>query len=222
VKTALADSRIRRIVLLAAVNLMLVVVGWFLLVSPQRRSADTASQKAKGVQSQLQRLAAATTPIAPKQPVIHTAPLYSLDHAMPVTEDVPDLLLAVDQVADAAGVQVTGLSPQTPAQAVGYTVLPISLTLSGTYGSITGFMHQLEDMVTVRKHALLASGRLFSFTQVAISPGTTGHKLTATLSVDAYVFGVVAGATPLPAVASTDTTGTSTTGTSTTSTTASG
>lgn len=221
-KTVLADNRVRRIAALAAVNLLLAVGGWLALVSPQRKHADSAAQQVQSVQTQLQQIAAVTTPRAPKQPVIHVAGLYQLVHAMPTTEDEPDLLLTVDQIAGAAGVEVTTLSPQVPEQAAGYAVLPMSLSLSGTYASITSFMHRLRGLVSVRHGALVASGRLFSVTQLSIAPASTGHKLTATATVDAYVFGTVAGATPLavPAATSTTTTGTSTgSTTSTTSTT---
>jgi Tfp pilus assembly protein PilO len=220
-KTAFADNRVRRVAALAAVNLLLAVGGWLALVSPQRHHAASAAQQVQTIQTQLQQIAAVTTPIAPKAPVIHTAPLYSLVHAMPATEDEPDLLLTVDQLAAEAGVLVTTLSPQAPQQAAGYAVLPMSLSLSGTYASITSFMRQLRELVSVQHGDLLASGRLFSVTQLSLAPGTTGHKVTATATVDAYVFGTIPGAAPLavPAPASTTTTGTSTgSTTSTTST----
>lgn len=219
-KTAFADGRVRRIVALAAVNVMLVAGGWLALVSPQRHRADAAQQQVQSVQTQLQQIAAVTTPVAPKRPVIKTAGLYQLAHAMPPTEDEPDLLLTLDQLAAAAGVKVTALSPTTPSQQQGYTVLPVTLTLTGTYSSITSFLQRLRTLVSVRHGALLASGRLFSVTQIAITPANTGHRLTATMTVNAYVFGTVSGATPLalPASTSTSTTGTGTT--STTSTTA--
>lgn len=220
-KTLLAESRVRRIAVLAAVNLMLAVGGYLALVAPQKSHASAAQQAVLSVQSQLRQIAAVTTPVAPKQPVIHTADIYALDHAMPVTEDQPDLLLTVDQLARDANVRVITLSPSTPAQAAGYTTLPISLTIGGTYRTITDFMHGLEALVTVRHRALLASGRLFSVTNVAIAPGSGGGPpLTGTLTIDAFVFGSVAGATPLPVAATATSTGTGTTSTtSTTSTT---
>lgn len=215
-KTAFADSRIRRVAALAAVNLMLVAGGWLALVSPQRHHAASAQQQVQSVQTQLQQLAAETTPVAPKQPVIKTAGLYQLAHAMPATEDEPDLLLTVDELATASGVKVTALSPTNATQAQGYEVLPVSLTLSGTYASITRFLQNLRTLVSVRHQTLEARGRLFSVTQLAITPGTTGQKVTATATVDAYVFGTLPGATSLATSASSSTT---TTGTSTTPTT---
>lgn len=216
-KTALADNRIRRIVVLAAVNLLLVAGGWLALVSPQRHHAAAAQQQVQSVQAQLQRLAAETTPVAPKQPVIKTAGLYQLAHAMPATEDQPDLLLTVDQLAAASGVKLTTLSPTTVTQAQGYEVLPMTLTFSGTYGSITSFLQNLRTLVSVRHKTLEAHGRLFSVSQLTITPATTGKQLIATATVDAYVFGTLPGAAALAsAPAGTDTTATGTTSTTAT------
>lgn len=216
-KTVLADGRARRIAVLAGINLLLAVGGWVALVAPQRHHAAAAEQQVQSVKTQLQQIAAVTTPVAPKQPVIHTAPIYVLSHAMPTTEDEPDLLLAVDQVARAAGVRVTTISPTTPLQAVGYTVLPMTLDVNGSYSGITSFMAKLRTLVAVQRGRLYATGRLFSVQQVTLTPAGLGKSLSATMTVDAYVFGQVAGAAPLPvtAAATTSTTGTSSTSTST-------
>lgn len=220
-KTAFADNRVRRIILLAGLNVLLAAGGWLALVSPQRHHAAAAEQQVQSVKTQLQQIAAVTTPIAPKQPVIHTAPVYVLSHAMPTTEDEPDMLLAVDQVARSSGVKVTTVSPTTPLQAVGYTTLPMTLDVNGSYAAITSFMAKLRTLVAVQHGRLYASGRLFSVQQVTITPATSGAGLIATMTVDAYVFGEVAGATPLP-VTTTDTTTTGTTSTTTSTTTTSG
>lgn len=223
-KTTFADSRVRRIAALAGLSILLAAGGWLALVSPQRHHAAAAAQQVQSVQTKLQQIAAATTPVAPKQPKIRVAGLYELDHAMPVTEDEPDLLITVDQLAQESGVQITALSPAAPVAAQGYTTLPLTLDLVGTYGSITTFMQQLRDLVSVRHGSLLASGRLFSVTNLNIVPQGRGHRLTATATVDAYVFGLVAGVTPFvsPTATDTSTTGTSTTSTTTTTTTTSG
>ena len=219
-KTKLADSRARRIAVLAGLNLVLAVGGWLALVAPQRHHAAAAQQQVQSVKTQLQQIAAVTTPIAPKQPVIHTAPIYVLSHAMPTTEDEPDMLLAVDQVARASGVKVTTISPSTPLQAVGYTTLPMTLDVNGSYAAITSFMAKLRTLVAVQHRRLFATGRLFSVQQVTLTPLAAGKGLIATMTVDAYVFGQVAGATPLPvSTTATSTTGTTSTSTSTTSTT---
>lgn len=243
--TTFADERVRRIAALAGLNIVLALGGWLALVSPQQHHAAAASQQLQTVQAQLQSIAAMTTPVAPKQPRIHTADVYVLDHAMPLTEDEADLLLTLDQVARAAGVDVTTISPQEAVQAVGYTTMPISLTVVGSYSAITSFLAHLRGLVTVQHGKLYASGRLFSIQSLSLAPegatpgpggtnsaatgstaGSVGsgsgargaNRLQATMTVDAYVFGVVAGAQPLPVTAA-STTGTSTTSTTSTTTT---
>ena len=134
---------------------------------------------------------------------------------MPVTADEPDLMLALDHLAKASGVKVLGLSPGAPTAEVGYVVLPVQLSLDGSYASLTGYFHKLRMLVGVRHGRLLAHGRLLSLVSVAEAPDAKGKTETATVDVNAFVFGSVNGIAPL----STDSTSTSTSSTSTTSTT---
>jgi len=211
----LSDIRLRRITALAAVNLLVVMAGWLVLVSPQRLHAASDAQKAQGVQSQIAQLSATESPAAVrKPPVIHTAPLYELAEAMPSILDEPDMLLTIDQVARAAGAHVTTLSPSTSLQGEnGYTLQQVSLVVDGSYAAITQFVHALRTLVSVKNGALEASGRLFSIDSLELAPQSSGSGLVATMTLDAYVFGEVAGAAPPPVTTSTDTTETSTTST---------
>lgn len=219
--SALSNARVRRIAVLGALNLVLAAGGWLALVSPQKHHAASAAQQAQGIQTQIAQLdqAAAPAPTGRKPPVIRTASLYRLAEAMPASADEPDLLLLVDQLAQSSGVKVTTLSISTPTgETGGYTILPITLDLTGSYMSLSSFLHRLRTLVSVRHGELEASGRLFSVGSITLAPASGGHLLTATTTVDAYVFGTVAGASPAPAPATTTST-TGTTGTTATTTT---
>lgn len=201
---ALSADRTRLVAVLAGLNLVLAVAGWLVLVSPQRQQASTATRQLHETQT---ALAQARPTSAARQPVIRTADLYRLEQAMPLSADEPDLLLALDQLARESGVKVTGLSPGTPAAvAGGYTQLPVTLTLAGSYGSLTGYLHRLRLLVSLDHGKLVAAGRLVSVLGVTIVPAGTGKQETATVSLDAYVYGTVAGATPLPTATGTTTT----------------
>ncbi|HLX31144.1 MAG TPA: type 4a pilus biogenesis protein PilO [Gaiellaceae bacterium] len=214
--TSIASNRLRLVLALAGVNVLLAAGGWLLLVAPQRHDGQSASQQLQQVQQQLTQFSASGVgQTHAKQPLIRTAGLYRLAQAMPVTADEPDLLLALDQLARASGVKVLQISPGAPTPAVGYVVLPISLSLSGSYGSLTGYLHRLRMLVAVRHGRLFASGRLVSVSSVTLAPATQGKDETATVAANAYVYGPVGGVAP----ASTSTTSTSTSATSTTSTT---
>jgi len=209
-------DRLRLVAVLAGVNLVLIAGGWFALVAPQRHHAAAATKQTQQTQTELALLrAAAAAAIAASHshlPRIQTADIYRLAQAMPTAADEPDLLLGLDQLAHASGVRVLGVSPEAPVAAVGYTMLPVSLSLAGNYGSLTRFLHRLRALVSVRHGKLFASGRLVSVTSVALTPGPTPSTETAAVGLDAYAVGTLPGLTPpVSSTTSTDTTSTTTT-----------
>lgn len=215
----LSQRQLKLVAAVAGVNVVLAVAGWLLLVNPQRSHASAAAQQLQQVRQEITRVSGLQgTPGQAKQPVIRTGNLYRLSQAMPVTADESDLLLMLDQLAKSAGVRVLLLSPQTPTAAVGYVVLPIQLSLQGTYGALTHYVHRLRTLVGIQRGHLRATGRLINVTSVALTPASKGSGETAAVDVDAYVYGAVNGVSPT----STDATSTDTTSTDTATTTATG
>lgn len=206
----LSARQIRRIAAIAGVNILLVVGGWMALISPQRHDAAKAAAKTQLAQNELADLLGTNSKGGPTtQPVIHTADIYALDTALPSQPDQPDLLFELDRVAAASRVKIIGLSPQTgQAMASGYTVVQINLQLAGTYYHLTDFLGNLRTLVSERRGHLIANGPLFSVTSGALAPTTNGDA-PATVQLDAYYYGVTAGAT---APASTTDTTTTTSG----------
>jgi Tfp pilus assembly protein PilO len=201
-------------------DLLLLLVGWFLLISPQRSTAASISQATAAAEAQLVEARRPVLPVQPaaipQQPEIKTADLYSLAKAMPSSVDMPNLLLELDQVARSAGVELSSISPGAPAADAtgGFSTVAINLAFTGDFYSVTDMLYRLRTLVTVRNGALQTSGRLFSVNTVGLGPaGAGGGKLTATVAVNAYVYG--GGAAPVapitPAATGTDTTTTSTT-----------
>lgn len=216
---SLTSVQLKRVGALAAVNLLLAVAGWLLLVAPQRHDAQSASQQLQQVQQQIAQISGLhETQGNTKQQAFPTADLYRLAQAMPSTPDESDLLLMLDQLAKTSGVKVLLLSPQTPSAAIGYVALPIQLNLQGPYGALTRYVHRLRMLVAFHRGRLHAAGRLIAVTSVAMTPATTGGGETADVDVNAFVYGSINGVAPLSAT-STDTTSTSTSTTSTTTTT---
>jgi Tfp pilus assembly protein PilO len=210
------------IALIVAGDLLLLLVGWFMLIGPQRATASSIVQATANVEAQL---VAAKAPVvtqkpaaAIQQPVIKTADLYSLAKAMPSTVDQPNLLLELDQLARDAGVTLSAISfgaAQTPLGAT-YSTVGISTGFTGDFYSVTDMLYRLRTLVSVRNGALQTAGRLFSVDTVSIAPGSGGGSLSATVSITAYVYGsATPAATPAapvtPAATSTDTTQTTTT-----------
>jgi len=207
-------SRQRRLAIFGGLNIALVVLGWVVLISPQRSDAASATAKEQLVQTQLAALTSGNPKGPTKQPAIHTSDIYTLDTALPSQVDQPELLLELDQLATASSVKILSLAPQTPTAVTGYTIQPITLSLSGNYFQLTGFLRSLRLLVSEHQGHLIANGPLFAVTSVGLAPGQsaakTGKSEVATVSMAAYYYGTVGGATP-PAT-TTDTTTTSTTG----------
>jgi Tfp pilus assembly protein PilO len=198
-------------------DVLLLVLGWLLLVSPQRSTAASIARSAAAteVQVEVARRPAPRpgTVTQPKQPEIRTAYLYKLSKAMPMTTDMPNLLLELSQVVQSAGVKLSAISP-TPPDVTGTT--GITLTVSGDFYSLTDLLYRLRNLVAVHDGALDVSGRLFSINSVSLTPGTD-RSLGANISLSAYTFGDAAAAAALPVTpASTDTTATTTDATTTT------
>jgi len=209
--------------LAVALNVVLLAAGWFLVIAPQRHAAANAATELAATQAAIVRAQEPTPPSAvpapPAQEPIRTADLYRLAKAMPSTADMPDLLLELDQVSRAAGVSVVSIAPGTTTADAGFSVLPISLTFSGDFYSLTDLLFRLQRLVDVRHGALDARGRLFSVSSVALTPSGTGRTLNATATLDAYVYGTApAGPGAVPGSTGTTSTGTTSTGTTTTTT----
>jgi hypothetical protein len=208
------------IALIVGGDLILLVLGWFLLVSPQRATAKSNAQATQAALSQIEQVKLANTKasepvVQPKQPEIRTAYLYKLSKAMPQTTDMPNLLLELNQVVRSAGVQLSSIAPAPTDPTTGATL--ITLSVSGDFYSVTDLLYRLRTLVAVRNGGLEVSGRLFSITSVGLTPSGTGRILNASVTLDAFTFGAAAqaagaAAAPAPAV----TTGTSTGATTTT------
>lgn len=212
--------------LIIAGDLVLLLLGWFLLIAPQRSIAAGIARSAQSTEVQIQELqeeaAAAANPIVPKQPPIRTANLYELAKAMPVLPDMPDLLLEIDQIARDSGVTVGSITPSAESAGTGFSVLPITVSFTGDYYSLTDLIYRLDNLVTVRHGEIQATGRLFSVAEIALAPAGSNNSLQATVTVNAFVYGVSGAApattaTPDTSTTSTDTTSSDTTATTTTS-----
>jgi Tfp pilus assembly protein PilO len=198
-------------------DILLLLMGWLLLVSPQR---STAQSIARSVQATEAQIIEARKPVAqpraakpPTQPEIKTAYLYKLSKAMPMTQDMPNLLLELSQVVRNSGVQLTSLSPAPPDPS-GTT--GVTLAVTGDFYSVTDLLYRLRGLVAVHDGALDVSGRLFTIKSIGLTPTGVGKGLNGSIQLTTYTFGAQAAAAQAAASAvatppSTDTSATTTT-----------
>jgi len=203
----LSSRRFRLIAAFVGINILLVVVGWVAVIAPQRSAAATAAAAAHLAQSQLGALQPGSSHGPGQKPTVHTSCIYKLDTALPSQADQAGVLFELQRVAKASGVKVLGVSPQTAAAtASGYTAQPINLDLDGSYFAVTRFLHNLRMLVPAGGACPAARGPLFAVTAVSFSGTEPDGDAPATAGIEAFYYGVTAGATAPVTPAATDTT----------------
>ena len=210
-------SRKAGIAMIVGGDILLLLLGWFMLISPQRATADSirlATSAAEAQIAEARSIALTPPPAAVQQPEIKTADIYSLATAMPSGVDMPDLLLELNQLARASGVTLSKISPAPPSPANGFSVLAVDVGVTGDFYAVTDLLYRLRALVRVQHGELQTSGRLYSVDSVTLNPSSVGATLNADVHLNAYLYGAppaAAGAPATPTPASTTTTTTSTT-----------
>ncbi|MEZ5098417.1 MAG: type 4a pilus biogenesis protein PilO [Thermoleophilia bacterium] len=204
--------------LLAVVIVIVGAVGYVALIRPKHAEASKLDQEIQSLESEL---ALATRPkpddgaTAAAEPVerIRVADLVRLAKAMPAEDDMAGVLLELDAVATAAGVQFLAIQPGPATdEGLGYRRLPIQVTFDGNYYDLTEVLYDLRSRVRVRDGRLDADGRLFSLDQLDLHEGAAGFpKVEAVMTLSAYLYGSEAGdaaalANGVPSVPGTPTT----------------
>jgi Tfp pilus assembly protein PilO len=198
-------------VLVGVVALLVLLVGLFALVMPQRSKAGKLAKEIASTQTQIAQ-ARALAEQKPAQPIRY-ADLFKLVKAMPDQTDMTGIILQLNQTATDAGIVFDSIQPEGGAAGAGFVKQPIALGFNGDYYGLADFLFRLRNLVTVRGGALSATGRLFTVDSMQFTAGAKGFpQITAKLVVNAYVYGTGT-TTPAPATtpaapASTDTTAT--------------
>jgi hypothetical protein len=199
----------------AAGLLVYALFGWFVLVGPKRGTAADLKQEVATAEQALSaaRLAAVAKPDV--QPLA-VADIFRLAKAMPTEPDMPGIVLELSRIAGETGIQFNSISPQASVAGLVSQSIPIALVFDGNFYELSDFLFRLRTLVSVRRGELHSSGRLFAVKSLAFAESVKGFPdITASLTVDAYVYGTAQPATSLPA-ATPSAEGTTTGGTTTT------
>ena len=192
----------RALYVLVAAGLIVYTVGfWFMLVAPKRALA--AELKAEAVAAELAVSAARTAATAPPdaQPIV-VADIFRLATAMPAVTDMQGILLELARIADETGIEFQSITPGTSTVEGDYQLVPIDLIFAGNFYELSDLLFRLRTLVGVRHGELEATGRLFAVETIAFAESLAGFpEITATLALNAYVYGTATPASSLPATA---------------------
>jgi Tfp pilus assembly protein PilO len=203
--------------LMVVVAILVAFLGNKVLVGPQKTKLNDVNEQITEAQTKLTQYASDLAAARDKQvPKIRIADVYRLARAMPSTEDMPDVLIELNDLASACGIHLDAITPSTPTPGNGFEVVSISISFASDFYRTTDFLFRLRTLVAVRHGQLESTGRLYSVQNVSIVPGGS-TALSVAATVQAYIYGGVPAAPTAPVTpATTDTTGS--TGQTTTST----
>jgi Pilus assembly protein, PilO len=206
-KLAALDLRIQ----FGAVVIGLIILGFAghtLVVAPLGASATKVQAQIDAQETQIfQRRAELRK--ARVAPTIESADLFKLSRAMPDREDMPGIILALGEVARAAGIKFTLIEPVvgTSITVTGaYTPVRIHLLFDGDFYGLSDFLYRIRSLVAVRNGTLQADGRLFNVDSVSFNVSADKFpQISAELYVDTYVYGTAPAPAPTTPTPSTTT-----------------
>ena len=209
------SGRVAALLAVAAV-VVVVLVGWFALVSPERSKAADLGGQIDEAQAELLSTQAYIKSTAGRQSVQELRKLRSaVPDEMKTSEIIRQLVLAQNQ----SGIQIDSISPQSLVPAAGAEAFPINLSVQGHYFNIAKFLDLLQTRAQLRGDRARVKGRLYSVDSIQFGSGGSGPAsanagmISATINLNAFVFSGASAATGTTGTttSSTDTTATSTT-----------
>ena len=186
-------------VVVGAGLLVYFLFGWFVLVGPKRSEAATLKEQVTTAETALATARAASARDDDAQPIA-VADIFRLATAMPSVPDMPGILLELSRVAQETGIEFNAITPDASTVTGAFQTVPIGLAFDGNFYELSDFLFRLRTLVGVRRSELQATGRLFSIKSIDFAESPDGFpEISATLTVNAYVYGTAAPANQVPA-----------------------
>ena len=146
------DRTDRNILILGILLLVLLAVGYyFLLFSPLRqRFVDASEERAQKEQqlAQLEQQVAELENVRRNAPEIERQ-ILEYSKRIPAEDEIPALIVQVQEVAKQAGVEQFSLAPggpEPPQNGGSYSRIPITMTFLGDYERMQDFLARVRNM----------------------------------------------------------------------------
>jgi Tfp pilus assembly protein PilO len=198
-------TRRDRLVIVIVAVVAAIAASWLLLVSPKRDQANKLATKVASEQQALNTAQAqlAQNAAASKEYASNYAALARLGEAVPASDDIPSLIIQLQNASDGArvnfqslqngGANATGATGSTPAPAAGTAAASaaagkqLSFTFSGSYFQLSSFFNKVQHFVTPTGNGVQVKGRLISLNSVNLTPAASGFpQITAQITATIY------------------------------------
>lgn len=157
-------NRKLRLIIGGLALLVVIIAAWFLLLNPVREEIASlemsiATEEDNLATAQAKLAQAEVTKAEGKQ---NQARLLELAKMVPLSSEVPSLLLQIQDLADQSGIEFISISPGQQTDAGGFKILPLSLEFAGTFFDLSDFVYRAEQLVA-------GPGRLLALKQLDLS-----------------------------------------------------
>ena len=172
----------RDIGILIGLGIVVLIAAWyFLLIGPKRDQVSDLNNKTEQENQQLNENKKKLRNIdAERTSAQQTeSDLLKLNKLIPVDNQVPSLIIELQQTATDAGVQFMDIKPGTPvAGESGTTIVPFQLKFEGTFFDVSDFLYRIENYARMQGTEVNVTGRLISVVTLKIAePDISGVKL---------------------------------------------
>jgi Tfp pilus assembly protein PilO len=180
------DTQMIAVIALVAVGLLIGAAGYFTVFSMEQSKASKVAAQISEAQTQLVVAEGASARPVP----FHASELFQAADAMPGSTDMPGIVLGLRHLTTQSNVTLTSVRPSPPvALALGYSAVPINITVTGNYIHITKFLGLLRTNVRlVGGTKLQVGGRMFDTDTISLQQGQVGDQLNASMTVVAFTY----------------------------------
>ena len=171
--------------LLVIIGVIAVVGGlfWF-YVKPAKADLKVKQQASLDAQdrvTQLQSELAKLTAAATKPRTVPIADELRLAKAYPYSEDIPILILQIEEIAKKTQVTLGEATPAAGTDYAGVTGTPFTIAVEGKFFNVQDFLYRLHNRVRVDgKGKLRINGRMLAVTKADLTPGEGAGSTGAT------------------------------------------
>jgi type IV pilus assembly protein PilO len=186
------------------VALLLLVAGWFLLVSPTQSNAADINEQAESVSAQNVQTQAKINQLKEQSKDLPAQEqlIAEVRNRIPETPALPTLIRSVADQAKASGVKLQSLTPSNPAANGALSTIPVEIKVSGEFSNVRLFVNSLETM----KRSYFTGSLDIQRAAASTDSSGTENTLDATISGNVFMstgFDAPAAAAPAaPAAAS--------------------
>ncbi len=188
-------SRALRFVLVGVALVVIVVLAWFFLISPLRSDIDAAEAS---IEAERTALTAGQAQLAQAEAIRQEGEknrgmLLELAKMVPEGEQIPSLLLQIQDLADQSGIDFIAVTPGAPIQSGDFDTIPLELEFTGTYFDLSDFVYRAEQMVAGPGRLLAVKNLELQLSQESEATGSSADvSPELTVSMTLYAFEMAA------------------------------